>query len=149
MAVAYDIFGNAFLSKISEYDFIDMFDDMRTEIVDGCMKRSVAKFKKNCLYDLTTTANDEERQFDVEIEPVDIDEIVDIISDGMVVSWMQPFVYRQELLQNQINTRDFITYSPAELLLRIGNAYSKAQRDFTQAIREYSYNHGKLEELHA
>lgn len=149
MAVEYDVFGNAFLSKISEYDFLSLFDDIRTEMIDGFMKRAIANFKKNCLYDLTTTADDEFRCFDIEIDPVDVDEIVDIIADGMVVQWMQPFVYKQELLQNQINTRDFTTYSPAELLLRIGNAYKQARKDFVQAIREYSYNHGKLEELHA
>jgi hypothetical protein len=149
MAVVYDIFGDAFLAKISEYDFLSLFDDIRTEMIDGYLKRAVANFKKNCLYDFSSTANDEDRQFDVEVKDEDIDELVDIISDGMVVQWMKPFVYKQELLQNQINTRDFTTYSPAELLLRVGNAYKQAQKDYIQAIREYSYNHGNLEELHA
>jgi hypothetical protein len=149
MAVDYDAFGDAFLAKISEYDFLSMFDDIRAEMIDGYMKRSLANFKKNCLYDFTTTADDEERQFGVEVNDEDIDEIIDIVSDGMVVQWMKPFVYKQELLQNQINTRDFTTYSPAELLLRIGNAYKQAQKDYIQAIREYSYNHGKLEELNS
>ena len=149
MAVVYDIFGDAFLAKISEYDFLSLFDDIRTEMIDGYLKRAVANFKKNCLYDFSSTANDEDRQFDVEVKDEDIDELVDIISDGMIVQWMKPFVYKQELLQNQINTRDFTTYSPAELLLRVGNAYKQAQKDYIQAIREYSYNHGNLEELHA
>ena len=53
-----------------------------------------------------------------------------------------------QLLQNVLNTRDFTQYSPAELLLRVGNAYAKAQHDYTQMIREYSYNHGDLGDLH-
>lgn len=149
MAVDYDLFGDAFLSKISEYDFLSLFDDVRTEMIDGYMRRAIANFRKNCLYDFASTANDEERQFGVEVADEDIDEIVEIVSEGMVVQWMKPFVYKQELLQNQINTRDFTTYSPAELLLRISNAYKQAQKDYKQAIREYSFNHGKLEELHA
>lgn len=149
MAVDYDVFGDAFLAKISEYDFLSLFDDIRTEMIDGYMKRSLANFKKNCLYDFATTADDEVRQFGVEVSGDDIDEIVDIVSDGMVVQWMKPFVYKQELLQNQINTRDFTTYSPAELLLRVGNAYKQAKKDYTQAIREYSYNHGRLGELNS
>ena len=40
------------------------------------------------------------------------------------------------------------TYSPAELLLRIGNAYAKVQKDYTNMVREYSYNHGDLSDLH-
>lgn len=147
--IEYDIFGDAFLSKVSEYEFLEMFDDIRTEMIDGFLKRAIANFRKNCLYDLTTTANDEERYFDVEIADDDVNEIVDIISDGMVCQWMAPYVNKQELLQHNINTRDFTTYSTAELLKAVRSAYKQAKKDFVQAIREYSYNHGKLEELHS
>jgi hypothetical protein len=52
------------------------------------------------------------------------------------------------ILQNVLNTRDFIQYSPAELLMRVGNAYTQAKKDYTQMIREYSFNHGDLSDLH-
>ena len=55
---------------------------------------------------------------------------------------------QKKLLQNLMNTRDYTMYSPAELLMRVGNAYKGAQRDYTQMIREYSYNHGDLTGLH-
>ena len=61
---------------------------------------------------------------------------------------MRAAINKQELLENSLNTADFTTYSTAELLLRVGNAYAKAQKDYTQMIREYSYNHGDLSELH-
>ena len=148
MSLSYDVFGAAFLSKIAEYDFLRMGEEQRTATVDSFLKRSVASFKKVCLYDLTSAADDDIREFDVEIDGDDLDDLVDIISEGMVVQWMKPYVYHQENLQNVLNTRDFTTYSPAELLLRIGNAYSKAQKDYTQMVREYSYNHGDLTTLH-
>ena len=92
--------------------------------------------------------DEELREFTDDFEESDIDEIADILSEGMLVGWLKPYVYRQELLENVLNTNDFTTYSPAELLLRVGNAYSKAQKDYTQGIREYSFNHGDLTELH-
>ena len=144
----YNGFTGAFLSKISEYEFIQLEEDHRTELIDGYMKRAIAAFRKNCLYDLFTTGDDEDREFDVEINDDDMDELVDIISEGMLIQWMKPYLYRQEMLENLMNTRDFTTYSPAELLMRIGNAYAKVQRDYTQMIREYSYNHGDLTTLH-
>ncbi len=147
--IEYDLFGGAFLSKISEYEFVTLFDDVRTEIVDGYLKRAISKFRKNCKYDFATTANDEDRVFEVDVNDDDIDEIVDIVSEGMVAEWMHQFVYKQELLQNVVNTRDFTLYSPAELVYRIGNAYTKVQNDYKQMIREYSYNHGDLEKLHS
>ena len=87
-------------------------------------------------------------QFDVEVEPEDVDELVGIISEGMVVQWLKPYVNKQELLENILNTRDFTTYSPAELLYRVRDTYEKARREYTNMIREYSYNHGDLTNLH-
>ena len=146
--VPYDLFTGAFLSKITEYEFSGMTDFERTTTVDGYMKRAIAAFKSICKYDLTTTADDNVREFTVEIEDEDLDEIVDIVSEGMLVQWMKPYVYHQDSLENILNTKDFSTYSPAELLLRIGNAHAATKKDFTNMMREYSYNHGDLTDLH-
>lgn len=148
MAVSYDVFVGAFLGKISEFDFAQLSDDDRDEVVQSYMKRAVVEFGPMCVYDLVGTANDEDEQYDVDIPDRDLDEIVNIVSEGMVVQWLKPFVYRQEILENVLNTRDFTQYSPAELLMRVGNAYTKSQQDFTQMMREYSYNHGDLTSLH-
>lgn len=148
MGVSYDTFVGEFLEKITERDLLALAPEERDDIVFGYMKRAISGFKKNCKYDLTTTRNDESKSFDVDIAPEDLDDIVDIVSEGMIVQWLKPYVYRQELLENAINTRDFTTYSPAELLMRVGNAYAKAQKDYTQMIREYSFNTGDLTDLH-
>ena len=148
MGLSYDVFTGAFLAKVNEYDFMQMEMFERQEIVDGFLKRAVSEFRKNCKYDLFSTADDVNRVFNVDIASEDIDELVNIISEGMLMQWMKPFVYRQENLSNVLNTVDFTTYSPAELLLRVGNAYEGVKKDYIQMIREYSYNHGKLDELH-
>lgn len=148
MSIPYDTFIGAFLGKITEYELNALQEVARDETVYGYMKRAISGFKKNCKYDLTTTRNETDKVFNVDIPDEDIDDIVDIVSEGMVVQWLKPYVYKQELLENAINTRDFTTYSPAELLMRVGNAYDKAQKDYLQMIREYSYNHGDLSDLH-
>lgn len=148
MSVPYDVFTDAFLSKVSEFDFMSMMPFERTTLIDSYMKRSIAAFKKICKYDFSTTGDDAIREFDVDVTDEDIDELADIVSEGMLVQWMKPYVYKQENLESVLNTKDFSTYSPAELLLRIGNAYQKAQKDFTGAMRAYSYDHGDLTDLH-
>ena len=148
MSVPYDVFTGSFLSKISEYNFLSLEESHRTAIVDGFMKRALSRFRRNCKYDLFTTGNDEVRVFEIDIPEEDLVELADIISEGMVVQWLKPYVNRQEILENVLHTKDFTTYSPAELLLRVGNAYSKAQKDYKSMIREYSYNHGDLSDLH-
>jgi len=148
MSISYDAFAGAFLSKVSEYGFLKVPYDERFEIVDGYMKRALSSFRKNCKYDLFTTGNDSERIFDIDIPEADLVEITNIVSEGMVAQWLKPYVNKQENLENVLNTKDFSTYSPAELLLRVGNAHAKVQKDYTNMIREYSYNHGDLSDLH-
>lgn len=147
--VSYDVFIKAFLSKITEYDFFTLPNKNRTALVDGYLKRAVSEFKHDCQYDLFTTSNDDTREFEIDVGAEDMDELVNIISEGMVAEWMKQYQFNQDLLQNVLNTRDFTTYSPAELQLRVGNARRQAHADFIQMIREYSYNHGNLKELHS
>lgn len=144
----YDVFTGAFLSKITEYEFSGMTDFDRTATVDGYMKRAIAAFKKICKYDFTTTADDNIREFSVELSDEDLDEIVDIVSEGMLVQWMKPYVYHQDSLENILNTKDFSAYSPAELLRSISSTYAAAKKTFTGMMRDYSYNHGDLTDLH-
>lgn len=148
MNLSYDAFTAAFLAKVSEYDLLEMQSTERQEVIDGYLKAAVSMFKKNCRVDLFTTQDDTERVFNVDVDIDDADELIDIISQGMVMQWMRPFLYRQENLENLMNTRDFTLYSPANLLLRIGEAYKNVSKEYTQMIREYSYNHADLSALH-
>ena len=148
MSVPYDVFKNAFLSKISEYELIQLDEEDRDEVIDGFMRRALTAFKKNCKYDFASNFDDVTSVFEIDVADEDVDELAEIISEGMVVQWLKPYVYKQEILQNLISTRDFSMYSPAELLKRVNETYHQAQKDYTQMIREYSYNHGNLSELH-
>ena len=148
MSIPYDATIGAFLSKITEFNFINMDGENCKELVNGYMKRAVSEFDRICKQDLTASMDAVEQEFAVDVDDATADEIINILSEGMVVQWLKPYVYQQELLENVINTRDFTQYSPAELLMRVGNAYRRAQKDFTQMIREYSYNHGDLTVLH-
>lgn len=147
MGTSYDVFTEAFLDKVKEYDFLKLSEYDRTRTVDGYMKRACSQFNKICKYDIVH-GDDNVREFDAEFDAEDIDELADIISEGMLVQWFKPYMYKQESYENQINTRDFSSYSPAELLYRITSAYKMCKRDFINMMREYSYKHGDLSELH-
>lgn len=146
MRMSYDTFTEAFLEKITEYDFAILDNEISTNLVDGYMKRACAQFNRICKYDLSAR-DDVTRTFKSNIPDEDIDEIIDIISEGMIVQWLKPYTYKSENLENVLNTKDYTTYSPAELLLRVTNAYKMAQRDFRNMRVDYSYNHGDLSSL--
>lgn len=146
--VSFDLFAGAFLSKIYEFELDSLSTETKTELVDGYLRRAITAFKKNCKYDIAKSIDSTNRILTINAADEDVDEIVEILSEGMVVQWLKPYVYQQENLQNVLNSRDWSAYSPANLLDKVKDVYAKAQRDFIQGIREYSYNHGDLKSLH-
>lgn len=150
MTVSYDTFTEAFLNKITEYKFIRLPQENRQAMVDGYMKRACSQFSEVCKYNIANGGDDYARTFDFGdvITEDELWEIVDIVSDGMVVQWFYQYFYKQENLENMITTADYSRYSPAELTYRITNAYKLCRKEFTNRIREYSYRHGDLTDLH-
>lgn len=147
MTVSYDIFTEAFLAKVTEYRFCRLPERNRTAIVDGYMKRACAQFCEVCKH--IGDGDDEKREMELgDVTQQELDEIVEIVSEGMLVQWMKPYTYKQENLENMLNNADFTSYSPAELLNRVVAAYKMCKRDFIVKVREYSYRHGDLTDLH-
>lgn len=147
MGLPYDMFTSVFLDKVTEYDFIHLDEYDRNSIVDGYMKRACSQFDKVCKHDLSNR-DDLTRRFNIDIPEDEIDEVLDIVSEGMLVQWMKPYAYKQDNLVLLLNTKDFTNYSPAELFKQVNSAYTAVRRHFTNMMREYSYNHGDLTELH-
>lgn len=141
MSVPYDMFINAFLGKVTEYDFINLDEYDRNNIVEGYMKRACSQFDKICKYNLTDQ-DDIVRRFNIDIPDDEIDEILDIVSEGMLVQWMKPYVFKQDNLVQLLNTKDFTAYSPAELFRQVNSAYSSVSKNFTNAMRELIISSG-------
>lgn len=148
MSVSFDVFTAAFLDKIKEYDLLELRDFERNDIVDGYMRRAISSFRSVCKHDFSGTANSALREFEVDVPESDIDELADIISEGMVAQWLKPYIYQQEFFEHNLNTKDFSGYSRANLLSKAADTGRQAQRNFVNMIREYSYVHGDLTVLH-
>ncbi len=148
MTVSYDIFTDAFLNKITEYRLLAMNARSMQATVDGYMKRACSRFGEVCKYDIMN-GDDETRTFTFEdITPGELAEITDIVSEGMLVQWMKPYVYMQKNLEMILVTSDHSVHSQAELLNRVTGLYDLCSKNFTNMIREYSYRHGDLTVLH-
>lgn len=146
MGIPYDRFAEFFLDKISEYDFLQLPEDNREKIVDRYMKRALSNFK-SCSYDFISNADDSNRVFNIDISDSELNDILNIVSEGMVAEWLKPYIYKQELLENNLNTKDFTTYSSEGLLNRVRSVYDKVQKEYKQMRYDYSYQAGKLGDL--
>ena len=63
-----------------------------------------------------------------------------IIATGMVYSWTSHKYYNADNLRNRMSTKDFNTFSPANLLEKLGETRDRADRELRRAIISYSFN---------
>lgn len=148
MTVSYDVFTEAFLAKVMEYRFSTFTENNRQALVDGYMKRACAQFGDVCEYDIMN-GDDETRTFTLDgLTAGELSEITDIVSEGMLVQWMKPYVYMQKNLEMILVTSDHSVHSQAELVNRVTSLYSLCLKNYTNMVREYSYRHGDLTVLH-
>lgn len=163
MGVPFDTFISAFLEKITSYDYVDMTDEEFNAQVDSFLIFSCAKFENifrrrtgRSFYDRDM----ESRMFNWDLSSCDssgrkndlitIDEVVDIVSEGMVLRWLDSFVYSGDSLDlgNFLQTKDFIPYSPSSFLGNLNALHSKTRDRYEYLIREFSVEHGPLHRLH-
>lgn len=65
-------------------------------------------------------------------------EVIDILTEWMVAYWLKPYVNNLENLRNNLNTKDFTSFSPANLLEKVGDRYTAARRYARSLSNEYS-----------
>lgn len=142
MATQYSDIYNSFLGKITDYDLPKFDDTDRKEILYGYMKSACVNFNKACkvnLYDRDETL----LQFNVNLD----DEIIDIISELMIVEWLKPKILSTENLKNCLSTKDFSLFSPANLLKEIRETFTLCKNNTRSLINNYSFSHADFTEL--
>ena len=108
-----------FKDKITDPDLITFAEELQTEMLTAYMKKAIGKCKRVVKTVDLSNRDDELMQFGVEIP----DEVMDIITEWMTVFWLEPFVNNIENLRNNLSTKDFSVFSPANLLEKIGDRY--------------------------
>jgi hypothetical protein len=139
MATPYSDVIKVFLNKITDMD-LPKFDDItRDVIVIGYMKSACTKFAKVCQVDLYDR-DDELREFSCDLD----DEVIDIITENMLVEWLKPKVLFSDNLSNVLNTKDFSMYSPANLLKELRETLSYLKKNARALVNNYSFAHSEV-----
>lgn len=146
MVVSYEKVIDEFLQRVTEFRLIELPVSTREHIVRSYMISALSDFSKKCREPLDHY-DDTERTITMKND-IDEDEFVNIIAEGMVFYWFKQYMHNQENLQNLLNTTDFSSYSPAELLKQVKASYDQCRKNFTNMLREYTYEHGDLTDLH-
>ena len=104
------------------------------------MKQAIGKFSESCKKDLMAVTGN---SFDADLTYFELD----IISELMVEVWCKPRLYNLDLLRNKLSTKDFTTFSPANLLDKIREVYEQAHKRARSMINEYSFRENDIGEM--
>lgn len=144
MNTSYETVFNEFKDKITDPDLITFAESLQTEMLVAYMNKAISRCGRvtNKVVDLSLR-DDELMEFSVEIPY----EVMDIITEWMTVFWLQPYVNNLENLRNNLSTKYFSVFSPANLLEKVGNRYDTARKQARSLTNEYSYIIADMKEL--
>ena len=141
---SYEFIFSEFKDKITDPDLLLFSLDLQTEMLISYMNKAIAKCNRivKGVVDLSLR-DDEILMFNLEIP----EDVIDIITEWMTVFWLQPYVNNIENLRNNISTKDFSHFSPANLLDKIGVRYDIARKNARNLTNEYSFIIADMKEL--
>ena len=67
------------------------------------------------------------------------DSVIVMLTEYMVEAWLKPYLNNADLLRLHMNTKDFNTTSPANLVDKIGVRYDEARHRARSLRNEYTY----------
>ena len=140
---SYETIFAEFKDKIADPDLLTFSKDLQTEMLVAYMKKAIGKCRRIVKTVDLSDYDDKAMCFNNEIPC----EVIDIITEWMTVFWLQPIVNNIENLRNNLSTKDFSVFSPANLLEKIGNRYDIAKRYAKSITNEYSYIIADMMEL--
>lgn len=142
MATSYRDVVESFLDKINDYKMIMVSDEDIYDDAIRYMSAVCADFNRVCLIDL------EDRDNYIRCFANDLPRnVIEIIAKGMVVEWLKPHIYRADAMQNMMNLKDASFFAPQQILAQNRTLYNEAVRAYKNAVKDYTYDNGKLGEL--
>lgn len=134
MATPYSKIHGRAIAKFSDYDILKFDLSVREMILNDYLLSAQIEFQRMCKVDLSDR-DDVLAQYNEDLD----DEIVEILATGEAYYWLSPKVLNTENLHNVLNTKDFTTYSPANLLRELQNLRDMLWKDFKRKMFEYTY----------
>lgn len=142
MATAYTEIYKRFYDKITDYNMVDFDLDTREEILESYLKSAEVEFERICQKDLTDK-DDYLKQYNEDLSNKEIE----ILASGMLYYWYSPMVHNTDLAHNILNTKDFSTYSPANLLSSLSNIHKEIKSNFRRLMVNYSFDNADIANL--
>lgn len=140
MATDFSVVYGSFLSKVTDTDLSDMTEQDANSVMSDLLKQATVKFSESCKKDLSDVMT---TGFVSDLDDYE----VDILSELMVEAWYKPHINYTDLLRNKLSTKDFTTFSPANLQKENRESYELAHKRARSMINEYSFRMNNIGDL--
>lgn len=139
MATPFSRIYNSAVFKFKDYDYLDLDEDMRESILHNYLVSAQIEFQHFCNIEIETR-NDDTKMYEETLD----DECVEILATGIAYYWLSAKVLSSDKLCNQMNTKDYSFYSPANLLNSLKELKDDLYTEFRQKIKSYTYRNADL-----
>lgn len=129
-------------ARVRNYDFLNYNSAVRDGYQFDLLMLSISDFEDVCVQDLNNR-DDEILAFNVDLTNRE----KDILALGMVLHFVEPYVYNTDALQNAMSTKDFSLYSPANLLEKMTDLMTATEARLRREINLYSFRNGEISRL--
>ena len=152
MATTYSYIYEEFLDKITDPDLLLLAEDDQEATKKAYLEYAVKKcsmyvypqfdLSKRTTVEVAVEEYDDEDPIVEEVEAFEDDldnSVIVMLTEYMVEAWLKPYLNNADLLRLHMNTKDFSTTSPANLVEKIGARYDEARHRARSLRNEYTY----------
>lgn len=133
-----EIFG-LFLSKVEDFEIqnkLQMEIDFAKEMLFDFLRSAIPKFT----YSTKDLSNRDDTLLQFNIALTDMEK--EILSTLMVVEYLSPKIIRDEYLESYLGSKDYKTFSPANLLKELKDLRKTFKDEANSLMVEYYYRQG-------
>ena len=127
--------------RIKDYDKEGYTDELFEQAERDLLTLAIDDFSDICVQDLNDY-NEELKEFNIDLSRKE----QNILSLGMIVHWIEPYIYNSDALRNAMSTKDF-TFFPANLLEKMTDLYKLSQENLRAEMNAYSFRMNDVSEL--
>lgn len=128
--------------RIKDYDKEGYTDELFEQAERDLLTLAIDDFSDICAQDLNDY-NEELKEFNIDLSRKE----QNILSLGMIVHWIEPYIYNSDALRNAMSTKDFTFFSPANLLEKMTDLYKLSQENLRAEMNAYSFRMNDVSEL--
>lgn len=143
MTLQYEDVFSVFLSKITDYSFLEYDENFVREQMVSWLRSSISIPRLRAKF-LFLNMNDEEAIINFDLkntmsEDFDLNFVIDVLARSMVIAWLEPQVKTVLLTKQMFGGKEEKFYAQSNQLSQLQNLLTDAKTELSKILRDYGY----------